>query len=479
MSLSTREIELVVEELQTLVGRHVREIAQIDSETYAIRFRGGTEDTYLCLCATPGLARIHLLRTWPKTPKSRHTFLSFLKSHFRDTVLESISQLQGDRIVEFVFRGEKPVRLIAELTGSHTNIICNSLSGEVLEALRHVRLRDREVFPRVRYVLPPAPTRETAVSRTNRFENEESYSAAIEDTYARLASEVHFDSLRKRLKTALKDAEQKVARKVSNIEKSLVAMGKADKYRAMGELLKVHLRSIRRGMRSIELTDSNGEAITISLDPKLSPVENMRRCFRKYKKAIDGREQTEQRLTETQASHAEISSFISRLELASDVAELEAIETDMISAGLLRGPKKRSDRKPASEPRKFLSSDGLELLVGRNNQQNDQLTLRVARGNDLWVHVQTIAGSHVIVRTPPGKTVPLETLLDAANLAVYYSKARESKGVFVDYVQRKHVRKPKGSRPGYVTYSHNKTIIVDPDAGRLKRILATSVGNDD
>jgi len=119
----------------------------------------------------------------------------------------------------------------------------------------------------------------------------------------------------------------------------------------------------------------------------------------------------------------------------------------------------------------FTSKDGLSILVGRNNAENDKLTMQVARGNDIWMHVQHKTGSHVVVQMPRGKTLSLDALLDAANLAVYYSKVREARKVPVDYTYKKFVRKMKKAAPGKVTYSNNKTVIIAPDRERLKRLL--------
>jgi len=475
MSLSTREIERVVREARPLLaGATLREVAHVDRETFAFRFRCSPGDRYLCLCIDPALARLHLLSSWPAAPKSRHPFYLFLKSHLLGDTLASIEQVPGDRIVELRFAGREPLDLIAELTGSLTNLICVSPQREILEAWRHVRLRDRELFPHVPYQSPPPPSRPSAAASRDRFADARAYSAAVETAYALLSQERRVEQLRQRLHAAMGDSEQKLSRAVLNIERSLQAMRAADIDRQKGELLKAHLAELPRGTRQVELKDETGDTLSIALDPKRSPVDNMRRYFQKYKKAAAGIDETERRLAKTSAEHAHAQHLLELVAAANDLASLKSLEAEMASARLGSAPKRRQVKATIDQPRRFVSADGLELLVGRNNAQNDHLTLHIARGNDLWVHVQTIAGSHVIVRTPPGKSVPKETLLDAATLAVYYSKARHSKGVFVDYVQRKHVRKPKGSRPGYVTYAHNKTITIDPDPERLRRVLAAS-----
>jgi len=475
MSLSTREIEAVLKEIRpALVRAHLREVAQLDRESFAFRFRTAGEERYFCLCATPGLSRLHLLSAWPEVPKSKHPFFLFLKSHLADAPLESIEQLQGDRIVELRFAGEEPLRLVAELTGSLTNLVCVSPQGEILEALRHMRLRDREIFPHTAYQLPPPPGRVGDAAMRDRFIEAPSRSAAIEAAYAKLGEEQQAKELRGQLASILNDAEKKAARKLANIERSLDVMRNAAADRQKGELLKGHLADIPRGAANVLLPDASGEPVSIQLDPKLPPLENMRRYFERYKKEVAGLAQTEQRLAETRAALDHLRRVHEALDAAENVEALDRVRADMAAARLIKAPKRRGAPPASAEPRRFLSAEGFDILVGRSNEQNDHLTLHLARGNDLWLHVQTIPGSHVIVRTPPGKTVPKETLLDAAHLAVYYSKARTAKGVFVDYVPRKHVRKPKGSPPGYVTYAHNKTLIIDPDPERIRRVLAAS-----
>ena len=142
-------------------------------------------------------------------------------------------------------------------------------------------------------------------------------------------------------------------------------------------------------------------------------------------------------------------------------------------------PPKKREKEEKTGPRQFFSRDGFEILVGRSNQENDHLTIHMARGNDLFFHVRGFPGSHVIVRNQPNKTVPLETLLDAGALAVHYSKIRGNTRADVRYTPRKYVSKPRGAKPGLVTISNEKTIRPDGDPERLKRLLASAGQRED
>lgn len=473
MALSTREIQAVIEDLRPLVtGATVREVAQMDRERFVFRLRA-ERDSHLLVCVEPGLSRLHLLSAWPAPPRSRHPFFLFLKRHLAGARLEAIEQLQDDRIVEFCFAGEESLSLVAELTGKLTNLVCVSKDGEILEALRHVRLRDRQIFPHQAYSLPPVPQASSEVSQADRFADSPDRSAAIEAAYRILEQEAHERQLRAELDVLLREVEKKAVRKVLTLTRTLASIEKAEHDRLKGELLKAHLGEVPHGARRMELPGADGQTVEIALDPRLSPAENMQRYFRRYKDATAALEHTRQRLDDARCEEIQLERFRQELESAPDVFALEVLRRAMAKAGLVHAPTRRGAQTPRSQPRRFVSADGFEILVGRNNQQNDHLTLHLARGNDLWLHTQTIPGSHVIVRTPPGKTVSKETLLDAAQLAVYYSNARQAKSVFVDYVQRKFVRKPKGSPAGCVTFAHNKTLLVEPDPERLRRILAS------
>jgi predicted ribosome quality control (RQC) complex YloA/Tae2 family protein len=210
--------------------------------------------------------------------------------------------------------------------------------------------------------------------------------------------------------------------------------------------------------------------VTIPLDETMTPVDNMERQFRRAQKMKAAEPVIRKRL---ENAKNEMSAIDAALEKA---AKGELREEDLPPSLFARRQQPPQQQKAKEKKRhvpglEFHSKDGFSILVGRNNAENDKLTMQVARGNDIWMHVQHQTGSHVVVPLPHGKTLSLDTLLDAANLAGYFSKIRSARKIPVDYTYVKYVRKPHKAEVGMVTYSNNKTIIVAPDSERLKRLL--------
>ncbi len=307
------------------------------------------------------------------------------------------------------------------------------------------------------------------------------------------------DERRAELLRGLKTAASKRRLLLTRLEEDLGKAKEGEKSLRWGELLKSELPRLRRGMASVEVVDYYSPdlpRIEIRLDPARSPLENIERCFQLHRKA-------QRALPVIQARMEQIRGELVRIEdlaaaVPEEIAEGELRDIEGRAAPLLgRKPRAARDRKegggaekarPADSPRgagsdgprRFLSLDGFQILVGRSAQENDRLTFRLARGNDLFFHVAGRPGAHVVVRTLPGRSVPLETLLDAAQLALYYSlPARDSAAVArgaaaeVDYVEVKHVRKPRGSKPGLVLLTRHGTLRARLEKERLERLRET------
>ena len=296
---------------------------------------------------------------------------------------------------------------------------------------------------------------------------------AIETTLHQQNRQDSLEREAEQLRKILKDRKKKALRKKKKQEKELSKAEDADRYRLFGELITVYLKDISRGQ--VELIahnyyDPKGGTVLIPLDPALSPVENSQFYYKKYTKAKKGQEKISQQLKKTEMEVDYYDSLENSLQAPLSHTNLVEIEDEMIKTGLVKvknQPRTRH-RTPVSKPNSFRSSDGWEILVGRNNNQNDTLTMKIAFTNDLWLHTQKIPGSHIIIRCQ-GSIISDETLLEAANLAVYFSKARGSSKVAVDYTEKRYVRKPKGAPPGFVLYDNFKTIIVDPEPKILEK----------
>lgn len=254
-------------------------------------------------------------------------------------------------------------------------------------------------------------------------------------------------------------------KKISKLNETKKEALEADRYRLYGELLTAYMHELRTGDdRAIvpNYYEENSPPVEIPLDPALSPAENAQSYFKKYNKARNSLDAVEEQLLLTKREIAYFETIAQQLEGAS-LNDIEEIREELIEEGYLRARgKKNAKNKKKNKPslEKFISSEGIEILVGKNNRQNDYLTNRLARSTDTWLHAKDLPGSHVVIRADQFSE---QTLLEAAKIAAYYSKARGSRQVPVDYTLIKRVRKPNGAKPGFVIYDHQKTVYVPGD----------------
>ena len=257
----------------------------------------------------------------------------------------------------------------------------------------------------------------------------------------------------------------RIARKALARRRDLEKCEGAETARIKGELIKANLYAIKKGMESVKLENYYSETLEpmyIELDPSLSAPDNAARYFKEYKKLATARGMLSGLIAESEAELDYIDSVQEALSRAETVAELDAIKSELISEGYIRIIGYRPAKKSTSQPLKFISPEGFEILVGRNNTENDKLTMSVAEKNDIWLHTKDIHGAHVIIRCG-GKEADDETLLFAANLAALNSKAKNSSSVPVDYTLARYVKKPSGAKPGAVIYTNQKTLYVTPN----------------
>ncbi len=240
-----------------------------------------------------------------------------------------------------------------------------------------------------------------------------------------------------------------------------------DKYKMYGDLITANIYRINYGDKSVTVQNyysDDCEEIEISLDETKSPSQNAQRYYKKYNKAKTTESYAIEQIELAENEKFYLESVADNIEKIESLPELEEIKQELLQEGYLR---ERADKKKKQqskfEPYKFMSDDGYEILVGRNNRQNDELTIKKAYSTDIWLHTKQIPGSHTIIRTRGEGEVPDRTLLQAARLAAYYSKARNSSQVPVDYTQVKNVKKPKGAKPGMVIYDNYNTLYVLPE----------------
>lgn len=256
----------------------------------------------------------------------------------------------------------------------------------------------------------------------------------------------------------------RTAKKLAVRQKEQEKCADSEKWRIYGELLKANLYAVERGMPYIDVQnyyDPELKTVRIPLNVALSPAANAQRYFKEYKKCCNAAAMLGQLIEESRAELQYIESVADELSRASTVTDLNEIKEELASAGYLRVQNGRRKQPKLSAPQEFTSPDGYKVLVGRNNRQNDELTLRTADDGDMWFHTKNIPGSHVIVRCN-GDELPDATVRFAATLAALHSKAAGSSSVPVDYTRIKYVKKPSGAKPGMVIYKTNRTVYVTP-----------------
>ncbi len=250
---------------------------------------------------------------------------------------------------------------------------------------------------------------------------------------------------------------------------------KRETYRIYGELLNTYGYSAVPGAKSLEaLNYYTDETITIPLDPTLTATENAKKYFDKYGKMKRTHEALSQLTQEVSEEIQHLESIANALDIALHEEDLAQIKEELIQSGYIRrkagGQKGAKRQHTASKPFHYLSSDGFHMYVGKNNFQNDELTFKFATGNDWWFHAKQMPGSHVVVKMENAAELPDRTFEEAARLAAYYSKGRGQEKVEIDYIQKKHVKKPNGAKPGFVVYYTNFSMAIDSDISKIQLI---------
>lgn len=273
----------------------------------------------------------------------------------------------------------------------------------------------------------------------------------------------------------LHNEANKNVKKLEKLQETVDDSKEADKYRILGELLTASLHMIKRGDREVEIInyyDEDQALIKINLDPLLNPSENAQRYFKKYTKMKNSTAIVEEQIAQTHQEITYLNSLLQQLSVAS-LTDIEEIRDELMEQGYVRDRnKKQRKKKKKDKPALacYLSSEGVPIYVGKNNTQNEYLTNRLASSMDTWLHTKDIPGSHVVIRSDSFSET---TLLEAAQLAAYFSQAKHSSQVPVDYTAIKHVHKPNGSKPGFVIYVNQKTLFVTPDENMIKQMNVT------
>ena len=535
----------MVEELRReLVNGRIQKINQPFEQELVLQIRSNRQSHRLLLSAHPVFGRIQLTQTTFENPAQPSTFIMVLRKYLQGALIESIEQVENDRIVEITVSNKNEIgdhiqaTLIIEIMGKHSNILLvDKSSHKILEVIKHVGFSQnsyRTLLPGSTYIAPPSTDslnpftvkdeklfeilqtqelkaknlqslfqglgRDTAnelenilvsdkLSTFRNFFGQETKPFLTETSFSPIPFENSvgepFSSLSDLLDTYYKDkAErdrvkqqaselirrvenelQKNRHKLKKQEKELLATDNAEEFRQKGELLTTFLHQVPNDQDQVILDNYyTNQPIIIALDKALTPSQNAQRYFKRYQKLKEAVKYLTELIEETKATILYLESVETVLNQAG-LEEIAEIREELIQTGFIRRRQREKIQK-RKKPEQYLASDGKTIIyVGRNNLQNEELTFKMARKEELWFHAKDIPGSHVVISGNLNPSDEVKT--DAAELAAYFSKGRLSNLVQVDMIEVKKLNKPTGGKPGFVTYTGQKTLRVTPDPEKI------------
>ena len=490
MALDTATVSALAEELSVrLTDGRIEKIQQPEKDLLLLTIRAEGENRKLLIRAAGPNARIHLTEQSFENPKEAPMFCMLLRKYLTGARIRSVEQPNGDRLIAFRLESRNELGdsaelgLITELMGRAANVVLVGADGRILDCLRRIPLSEhgtRALLPGLRYELPPIPegfeqknpAGDEKEARALKTPNTEcrSISELLDSRYGAMERQELQRRRAQELVKSVRRTRDRQQRKLAAQAEELRRTERLEDIRRQAELLQANLYRVRRGDRVLECENYYEEdlpLVTIPLDPTRTPQENLNARFREYRKLKGAKEHLTQLITDGEKQLEYLNSVLDELSRAGSTRELDEIRSELETTGWLkaqrsRNPKKRSTAKTMA-PMRFESPDGMEILVGRNNLQNDELTTRQARRTDYWFHVQQLHGSHVILCCEGLEPSP-ESIRAAAELAAYYSQARDSGRTAVDYTMVLNVKKPSGSLPGKVIYRNYRTMIVDAAA---------------
>ena len=536
----------MVEELRTeLLNGRIQKINQPFDQELVLQIRSNRKSHRLLLSAHPVFGRIQLTESTFENPAQPSTFIMVLRKYLQGAVIESIEQIENDRIVEITVSNKNEIgdhiqaTLIIEIMGKHSNILLvDKSSHKILEVIKHIGFSQnsyRTLLPGAAYIAPPSTEalnpftikdeklfeilqtqeltaknlqnlfqglgRDTAtelekqllndkLSNFRSFFKQETKPCLTDKSFSCVPfsskTTENFDSLSQLLDVYYKDkAErdrvkqqaselirrvenelQKNRQKLKKQEKELLATENAEEFRQKGELLTTFLHQVPNDQDQVVLDNYyTNQPITITLDKALTPNQNAQRYFKRYQKLKEAVKYLTDLIEETKATILYLESVETVLNQAG-LDEIAEIREELIQTGFIRRRQREKIQK-RQKPEQYLASDGKTIIyVGRNNLQNEELTFKMARKEELWFHAKDIPGSHVVISGNLNPTDEVKT--DAAELAAYFSKGRLSNLVQVDMIEVKKLNKPTGGKPGFVTYTGQKTLRVTPDPEKIQ-----------
>jgi predicted ribosome quality control (RQC) complex YloA/Tae2 family protein len=480
--VNDQTIKAIVEEIApALAGRVMGKVFQPSRLTLAIDFRPG-DGRYLFISVEPAQPRIYMIerrvRELEKQALTSSQFALVLRKQLGGARLTSIVKEEADRIVRFFFNGSDEIgnsferTLVAQLTGKAANFLLLDEQGFIIDTLRPPRGEGQEIGHL--YQPPPLHLKDTPAQVSLDKGSFSTLSEAADEHYRRLEAARLFDS---QAATARARLQKEIAQREklrAHLDEDMEAHGNADEHKRIGDLLLANIGSAKRQGNKVTLTDyfaENIPLIELELDENTTLQEEAARRFNRYTKARRAVQEISQRRAALEKELEMLHARQSELESIINTRDETALESFWGEAKpQTRSAKSRQKTSDSVQgARRYRSSDGYEILVGRAARDNDHLTFRIARPYDLWLHAADYPGSHVIIRNPTRADIPHRTIIEAAQLAAAFSQARRDAKVDVHYTQRKFLSKPKGAAPGLVRMSSFRSITVEPREG-IERI---------
>lgn len=472
MALHATDIGSVLSEIiPILLNGWIQKIQQPSDRTIIFEIRVPGKTHRLLISCEPGAARLHLCRRPITNPESPPAFCQFLRARLQGARIASIQQLPNDRIVILQLTTQNgPRQVVCELRGKAANVLVLDENQCVVRDLnRHSQIIGQP------YQAPGKRSAAALDDKASRFAESTDasdfpISAAIEAHYYDQEAGLAQARARGARLRALKKTIKKEQRLIGAWRDDLVKAAMYRNYARYGELIKANLSTIKKGMDCITLVDYYDDAmpeVTIPLDPTKSSQGNMDDYFRKHRKYLAAERELKPRIEQAERELGEMRRELTAIEQGMWSPPLSAPSDAHHATRMVARTQQESTDRRRGPFRRFVSSDGLPIFVGRNARENDELTFGLAKSDDLWLHARGTPGSHVVVRLEKGKDPPLETLRDAATLALLYSDLKKSGKGEVIYTKRKWVKKAKGQAPGAVLVTQEKSLHIHLDKQRL------------
>lgn len=461
MSLNSPEIDAILSELP-LPGSHVQKVIQRDFKNVYLSIFTPPGTWWLRICLEHPYVRFHRTQHPPRAKRSHQRFEEFLHSRITGGRIESVEHVFHDRIVRFTIRRDDVYTyLYLRLWGTRANIIATTTEGTILDACFR---KPKEGLESGGTFLPKDPKRDNSDRVLRTTPEGIDFNAAIDEEYFEAEARRDHDRLTQQARSLLERQRRRLSSRLQEIENGRTEGEAGDRNRHYGDLILANLYKIAPGDAWVEVEDyeNNNAPMRIKLDPRLDGSSNAQSYY-------DRARRTEESAAFLESSASSLTTRLERID--EQLEEIEGYEISELSE-LLNEYTQDTSRggEERSTPGIEFKSQGFLILVGRNARENDQLLRGKVRGNDWWLHTRDYAGGYVFIRNRPGKSVPLSVLLDAGNLALFYSKGRSNGRGDLYYTQVKYLRRAKDGPKGLVLPTQEKNLHVELESERLKRL---------